>query len=148
MWCIWILYKSRISLIDGVIGQVCILSLPTVDILVFLWCDVLSCGEPCQSLFIHVDPERADTRHGNIDPKVAFQAINQQWVRNVVTSYQRDVFFLPEVTEFVRDYNSFALGAWAWLDDPPLIGIPLHGLSEQVPILWQHKWSWEEIEIS
>ena len=125
-----------------------IFTLAAVQILVLFWRDILCSCKSSEPLFIHVYPERANTGYRNVDSQVRFKPIYEEWVRNVVTSNQRNILFRSQVTEFIRDNYSFSLRTRAWLDDPPLIGILFHGLPEQVPILRKHERGWKKVKIS
>lgn len=65
-----------------------------------------------------------------------------------MTGYQRGVFFGTQIAKLVGNDNSFALRGARRFDDPPLIGIFLHGLSQHIPVFGEHERGWQEIEVS
>ena len=71
---------------------------------------VVNCGKSGKALFVHVNPQRVQTRNQNIHPKIEFPLIYQQRIINILLHHSLlMVNPIPDFKNIVREKNSFSL---------------------------------------
>ena len=68
---------------------------------------------------MNVNSKRLIARYANVDPKVEFMTIYQQWIGNVLR-YNR-CFFNVDIVYVVDKVDAFTLAGVGWLQDPDVL---------------------------
>lgn len=53
---------------------------------------IFSSGESCQAIFINVESEGINTGNGNVNSQIEFEAIEKEWIIDVLTDDMRGAF--------------------------------------------------------
>ena len=75
-------------------------------------------GKSRQTLLIYIDSQRLIRCDYNVNAKVKFMAVDQQWVCNV-TGYYRDIVHI-QLTDVLDNMYPSSLGRIRWLYDPEI----------------------------